>query len=186
MEFEKTFFPGILVIQPDIFVDARGSFQETYHLDRYDQAGVRAGFRQDNISKSLRGVLRGLHFQRPPYNQGKLVSVILGSVFDVAVDMRVGSPTYGGWFGIVLSGENRTQVWIPTGFAHGFLTLSDIAIFSYKCTAGYFPQHEGGIVWNDPGVGIEWPDAGVAPILSDKDSRLPRLAEIDKVFAYNG
>jgi dTDP-4-dehydrorhamnose 3,5-epimerase len=186
MEVEKTFYSGLLVIHPDIFYDERGSFQETYHLDRYDQAGVRAGFRQDNISRSFRGVLRGLHFQRPPYNQGKLVSVVSGAVFDVAVDIREGSPTYGGWFGIFLSEENRTQLWIPSGFAHGFLALSDVAVFSYKCTAGYFPEHQGGIVWNDPSIGIDWPDAGADPILSDKDSHLPRLAEIGKVFTFNG
>lgn len=171
MDVEKTPIDGVLVIHPDVFGDERGFFLESYNRERYAQAGVDALFVQDNLSKSRRGVLRGLHFQTGEYAQGKLVQVIQGKVWDVAVDIRKESKTYGQWFGVELSGENHTQFWIPAGLAHGFVTLEDDTIFSYKCTALYAPEHEGGILWNDPTLNITWPIPAEEILVSEKDRK---------------
>jgi dTDP-4-dehydrorhamnose 3,5-epimerase len=155
-----------------VFADGRGYFFECYSQRDFREAGLDMVFVQDNQSRSVKGVLRGLHFQkRNP--QGKLVRVIEGEVFDVAVDIRPDSPARGKWYGIVLSGEKQNQFYIPPGFAHGFLVLSDTAVFAYKCTEFYYPEDEGGIIWNDPAIGICWPDLGIAYCLSDKDKALP-------------
>ena len=175
MKVEQTAIPGLLVLEPRVFGDSRGFFKETYFARRYAEAGVRGTFVQDNLSKSTRGVLRGLHLQHP-HGQGKLVQVLLGEVFDVAVDVRRGSPTFGKWVGVTLSADNHRQFWIPPGFAHGFCVTSDEALFSYKCTDGYHPECELGVSWCDPEVGIDWPVAD--PSLSDKDLAYPKLSEI--------
>jgi dTDP-4-dehydrorhamnose 3,5-epimerase len=170
----------VLLLEPKLFGDARGWFMESYNERAFEQAtGLKPAFVQDNHSRSARGVLRGLHFQLPPHAQGKLVRVTQGSVFDVAVDLRRGSPTFGRWAGVELSGENHRQFWIPPGFAHGFLVTSDSADFLYKTTDYYAPQAEGAVRWDDPAVGIEWPLhalAGQAPLLSAKDAQAPLLA----------
>ena len=177
MKIVKTNLPGMLHIDPKVFCDARGFFLETYNKERYMQAGFPdVDFIQDNHSRSSKGVLRGLHFQlKNP--QGKLVQVATGSVFDVAVDIRVGSPTFGQWYGAVLSEKNHHQLWIPPKFAHGFCVLSDTADFCYKCTDYFRPEDEGGLLWNDPGVGINWPLK--SPQLSDKDKVYSKLSGID-------
>lgn len=167
--------PDVLVIQPQAANDARGYFVECWRVDKYGALGVTQPFVQDNVSKSARGTLRGLHMQEP-FAQGKLVQVLDGEVFDVAVDVRVGSPTFGKWYGHNLSSVNHTQLFIPTGFAHGFCVLSDTAIVSYKCTELYHPETEIGIAWNDPDLGIDWPVD--SPTLSPKDRSAPRLAAI--------
>lgn len=174
MRVIETTLPEVLLLAPKVFGDQRGFFLETYHEVRYQQAGVAARFVQDNHSRSRRGVLRGLHYQlqRP---QGKLVWVVRGQVFDVAVDIRRGSPTFGRWFSCLLDDQEHRQLYIPPGFAHGFCVLSAEADFMYKCTDYYHPESEQGIAWNDPDLGINWPVLDV--ILSDKDSRYPRLAE---------
>lgn len=175
MNVIKTKLPGVLIIEPPIFGDTRGFFQETWQSKKYEEIGIRETFVQDNLSFSTRGVLRGLHYQQPN-TQGKLVSVIQGEVFDVAVDIRVGSATFGQWIGVYLSGENHRQLWVPPGFAHGFCVLSDFTYFTYKCTDIYTPSAEGGVLWNDPDIGIEWPLKDV--LLSDKDQIYPRLKEV--------
>lgn len=177
MNIIETQLPGVVIIEPDVFGDARGFFMETYSERKYADFGLNKKFVQDNLSFSGKGVLRGLHYQQP-HSQGKLISVIAGEVYDVAVDIRVGSPTFGKWVGIMLSGENKRQVYIPEGFAHGFCVVSDTAYFSYKCTDFYSPQDEGGIIWNDPDIGIKWPLKEV--ILSAKDEKYPRLKDIAK------
>jgi dTDP-4-dehydrorhamnose 3,5-epimerase len=156
MEVIKTAIDGALIIQPKVFGDDRGFFMETYSRKRYEEAGIPGDFVQDNLSFSRQGVLRGLHFQSPNA-QGKLVSVPMGEVFDVAVDIRKDSATFGKWVGVHLSGENKHQFWVPPGLAHGFLVLSETAMFSYKCTEYYSPKDEHTILWNDPDIGIEWP-----------------------------
>jgi dTDP-4-dehydrorhamnose 3,5-epimerase len=156
MDTLKTNINGPLIIEPKVFGDDRGFFLETYSQKRYQETGITGNFVQDNLSMSRRGVLRGLHFQ-DPNAQGKLVSCPFGEVFDVAVDIRKSSPTFGKWVGVHLSGDNKRQFWIPPGFAHGFLVLSETALFSYKCTAYYSPQDEKTILWNDPEIGINWP-----------------------------
>jgi dTDP-4-dehydrorhamnose 3,5-epimerase len=176
---------GLYVIQPKVFGDARGYFFETYSERDFHEAGIEARFVQDNQSKSTRGVLRGLHFQKT-HPQGKLVRVIDGEVFDVAVDLRSGSPTFGRWEGVMLSGELQNQFFVPPGFAHGFLVLSDTAVFAYKCTDFYHPEDEGGIRWDDPTIGIAWPDAGIEPKLSDKDSKLPLFDPKVQYFSEKG
>jgi dTDP-4-dehydrorhamnose 3,5-epimerase len=163
---------GLYEIQPKVFEDERGYFFESYSEKDFHAAGLAMAFVQDNQSRSTRGVLRGLHFQRD-YPQGKLVRAIEGEVFDVAADLRSGSPTRGKWHGIVLSGEKQNQFYIPEGFAHGFLVLSETAVFAYKCTEFYHPEDEGGVIWNDQAIGIRWPDLGMEYMLSDKDKRLP-------------
>lgn len=160
---------GLCVIEPTVFKDERGYFMETYNENDFKEAGLDMEFVQDNQSMSVRGVLRGLHFQKQ-YPQGKLVRVVRGKVFDVAVDLRKGSPTYKKWYGVELSDENKKQFYIPEGFAHGFLVLSDEAEFLYKCTDFYHPGDEGGIMWNDPEIGIDWPlEDGVGLVISEKD-----------------
>ncbi len=167
--------PGVLLFEPDAFEDSRGFFQETWNHARYAAAGLKARFVQDSLSFSRNGVLRGLHLQNPNA-QGKLVSVLSGEVFDAVADVRRGSPSFGRWFGCVLSAQNQLQMWIPPGFAHGFCVLSQSALFHYKCTRLYDPRSEIGIRWNDPAIGIPWPIK--RPILSKKDRALPLLAEI--------
>ncbi len=168
---------GIKVITPTVFGDARGYFMETYNKNDFVQAGIDREFVQDNQSASKKGVLRGLHFQKN-FPQAKLVRCINGEVFDVAVDLRKDSATFGKWFGVVLSAENKKQFYIPEGFAHGFLVLSDYAEFAYKCTDFYHPEDEGGLIWNDPDIGIEWPlQEGVELNLSDKDTKWRGIRE---------
>jgi len=171
---------GLLIIEPKVFGDHRGYFYEVYQQNRYAEYGI-PPFVQDNISRSKRNILRGLHFQFP-HAQGKLVWVTRGSVWDVSVDIRVGSPTFGKWFGMTLSDENHTQLYIPPGFAHGFCVLSDEVDFHYKCTEYYFPDAERGIIWNDAQLNIQWPITN--PILSAKDLTLPSFYEIanEKLF----
>lgn len=174
--------PEILLIEPKIFGDQRGFFVETWQAQRYEQAGIPGPFVQDNLSRSAKGTLRGLHFQEP-FGQGKLVSVLSGSVLDVVVDVRRGSPSFGQWVAQELNAETRAQLWVPPGFAHGFCVLSDSADFYYKVTAPYHPETERAIAWNDPALGIDWPVA--APILSDRDRQALPLdqAEILPVWA---
>jgi len=175
MQVTQTALEGVLIIEPKEHSDARGSFYEVYVKRKYEEHGILADFVQDNHSVSKKGVLRGLHFQLNPA-QTKLVRVARGEVFDVAVDLRQDSSTFGHWVGERLSGTNRKQLYIPIGFAHGFCVLSDTAEFLYKCSDYYSPCGEGGIVWNDPDIGIDWPVRD--PILSEKDKKLPRLSEI--------
>jgi len=175
MQVNKTKLAGVLIIQPKIFGDSRGFFEETWNKARYEAIGIKGEFVQDNLSYSTKGVLRGLHYQYP-HSQGKLLSVAKGEVFDVAVDIRVGSPTFGQWEGVLLSGENHRQLWIPAGFAHGFCVTSDTVYFTYKCTDVFTPEAEGGVLWNDPDIGIEWPLGDVG--LSDKDKIYSRLQDI--------
>lgn len=167
---------GLCIIEPAVHGDARGFFMETYNQRDMEDAGLDMVFVQDNQSSSVKGVLRGLHFQKE-HPQGKLVRVIKGNVFDVVVDLRTDSHTYGKWFGIELSEENKKQFYIPEGFAHGFLVLSDVAEFCYKCTDFYHPNDEGGIAWNDPTLGIEWPKLEVEYLLSEKDQHWTGLGE---------
>ena len=162
---------GLYIIEPSVFGDERGYFMETYNQNDFKEAGLSMVFVQDNQSMSVKGVLRGLHYQKQ-YPQGKLVRVVRGSVFDVAVDLRSGSKTYGKWFGVELTAENKKQFYIPEGFAHGFLVLSDEAEFCYKCTDFYRPGDEGGMAWNDAKIGIEWPiEDGMKLIISEKDQK---------------
>jgi dTDP-4-dehydrorhamnose 3,5-epimerase len=170
--FEPCPIEGLYEIQPGVFGDERGYFFETWSERDFAAAGLEPRFVQDNQSRSVRGVLRGLHFQKT-HPQGKLVRAISGEVFDVAVDIRPGSPSRGKWHAVILSGEKQNQFWIPEGFAHGFLVLSEFAVFAYKCTDFYHPEDEGGILWNDPATGIVWPDLGMEYLLSDKDKKLP-------------
>ena len=177
IKFFDTALPGVVIVEPDIFRDERGYFMETYHQRRYAEGGIDCLFVQDNHSHSRRGALRGLHYQLK-HSQTKLIYVSMGEIFDVAVDIRRGSPTFGKWVGAHLTGENGRQIYIPVGFAHGFCTLSETADVIYKCTDFYTPNDEHGILWSDPGIGIEWPDKN--PLLSNKDSRNPRLFDIPK------
>jgi dTDP-4-dehydrorhamnose 3,5-epimerase len=173
----ETDIPGVIILEPKVFGDARGFFMETFSAKRYQEAGIVGQFVQDNISFSQRGVLRGLHFQNPN-SQGKLVEVFVGEVFDVAVDIRLGSPTFGKWVGAVLSADNHRQFFVPAGFAHGFCVLSETALFHYKCTDYYNPAAEGGISWNDADIAIDWPILN--PQLSAKDAAYGRLKEFPK------
>jgi len=177
LKVTETKLSGVLLIEPDVYGDNRGYFLETWNAARYREYGLPEKFVQDNLSFSHRGVLRGLHFQNPN-PQGKLVYVIQGEVFDVAVDIRPGSPTFGQWLGAILSSDNKRQLYIPEGFAHGFCVLSDTALFAYKCTDFYNPQAEGGIIWNDPDIGIAWPVS--EPIISGKDKANLRLRDIPR------
>ena len=178
--FTGTDIEGVYIVDTKVFGDERGYFTETYKKTDFDEAGLKYEFVQDNQSRSKRGVLRGLHFQKE-FPQAKLVRVIEGEVFDVAVDLRKGSPTYGTWAGIVLSEENHKQFMIPRGFAHGFLVLSEYATFCYKCDEVYHPEDEGGIIWNDPDIGIEWPfTEGIQ--LSEKDTKHPLLKDCGVEF----
>jgi dTDP-4-dehydrorhamnose 3,5-epimerase len=179
MKAVATALPEVLILEPKVFGDERGFFLESFNQEAFDAAvGYHVSFVQDNHSRSARGVLRGLHYQLPPHAQGKLVRVTSGHVFDVAVDLRLDSPRFGQWVGVELSAENHRQCWIPPGFAHGFLVLSDSADFLYKTTDYYAPQAEGSVRWDDPSIGIAWPDAGSKPILSAKDQAAPTLREV--------
>ncbi len=182
MKVIPTQHPDVKLIEPDVFADQRGFFIETYHSEKYRAQGLSDTFVQDNHSRSTRGVLRGLHYQLE-HPQGKLVHVVTGEVFDVCVDIRTGSPYFGTWAGVLLSGENQRQVYIPPGFAHGFCVLSAQADFLYKCTDHYAPGDEYGIIWNDPQIAIEWPQLDY--IISEKDTRLPRLQDSDKLPVYS-
>lgn len=174
---------GIILVEPRVFKDSRGSFMETYKYSDFVQAGIKEYLLQDNYSWSLKGVLRGLHYQKNPHAQGKLVLCVKGSIFDVAVDIRKGSPSYGKWVGIELCDENKRMLYIPPGFAHGFLALSESAGVLYKCTMEYSPESDRGIIWNDPDINIQWPLRN--PILSEKDSRHPLLKDADNNFEYD-
>jgi dTDP-4-dehydrorhamnose 3,5-epimerase len=176
MKVQETELPGVLLVEPDRFGDARGFFQEIWHEERYREAGIPGPFVQDNMSLSAHGVLRGLHFQNPN-GQGKLVYVLQGEVFDVAVDIRAGSPTFGKWVGYSLSADNGRQFYVPSGFAHGFCVTSESALFAYKCTDFYNHRTEGAVRWDDPAIGIDWPIAD--PAVSAKDAEAPLLAEVD-------
>ncbi|MBZ0223704.1 MAG: dTDP-4-dehydrorhamnose 3,5-epimerase [Dokdonella sp.] len=175
MKIIKTPLPGCLVIEPAVHGDARGFFYESFHAEKFAQLGLDLKFVQANVSRSAQGVLRGLHYQWP-HPQGKLVSVLEGEVYDVAVDIRVGSPTFGQWAAAVLSAQNKRHFWIPEGFAHGFAVLSEQATFVYQCTALYDRDADAGIRWNDAQIGVDWPLA--QPSLSDKDQRAPFLADV--------
>ncbi len=175
MDVLPTRLPGVVVVQPRVFGDDRGFFQEIYHSDRYEQHGLPAAMVQDNLSRSRKGVLRGLHYQHPR-PQGKLVYVLEGAIWDVAVDIRTGSPTRGQWVGECLSAENHRQLYIPEGFAHGFVVLSDTALVAYKCTEKYYPEFDAGIRFDDPALAIEWPVD--TPLLSGKDAAAPLLADV--------
>lgn len=177
MEFEKTNIEGVVLIKPNVFGDNRGYFYESYRADEFKSAGIDFNFVQDNQSMSKKGILRGLHFQAPPYDQGKLVRVIKGAVVDVVVDIRADSPTYGQSYAVELNEDNKYLLWVPPGFAHGFVTLKDDTIFSYKCTNYYNRDSEGAIRWNSPELNIDW---GIdEPILSEKD----QLADLFKDFS---
>ena len=176
MRVEKTKLDGVVVVEPRVFEDERGFFYESWSGARYGEHGLSASFVQDNVSRSRRGTLRGLHLQSPPQGQGKLVFVLEGEVFDVAVDVRVGSPTFGQWVGQTLSAQNRRQMYVPPGFAHGFCVLSEHALFAYKCTAYYAPAAEISVLWNDPEIGVDWPID--APVLSKRDAAGIPLREV--------
>ena len=178
MRVLPTALPGVMIIEPRVFGDSRGYFVETFQVERYaSAAGITQPFVQDNQSRSIRGVLRGLHAQRK-HPQGKLVRVSMGSVFDVAVDIDPSSPTFAQWVGVELTDQNQRQMWIPPGYAHGFVVLSEVADFQYKCTDFYAAEDEIGVVWNDPELAIDWPIK--APVVSDKDTRLPLLGELHR------
>ncbi len=177
MEVIESSLPGVLIIKPKVFGDERGYFVESYHYTRYQQAGIPGPFVQDNLSFSKKGTLRGLHLQHP-HGQGKLVSVLQGEVFDVAVDVRPGSPHFGQWVGITLSEQNKHQLYVPAGFAHGFCVTSDEALFTYKCSELYHPENEMSVLWNDSDIGITWPSEH--PQLSEKDRQALPLNKIDQ------
>ena len=182
--FQPTPLHGVVLVESRIFPDDRGHFREGFKASEFAAAGLPTEFLQDNTSRSKRGVIRGLHFQTDPRAQGKLVSVTAGSVFDVAVDLRHGSPTFGEWFGSELSEANGRLLWIPAGFAHGFSVLSESADLVYKCTDEFSAAHDGGIAWNDPQFAVDWMVS--APIISDKDARLPLFANSDPGFVFSG
>lgn len=181
-DFIETDIPAVILIRPKIFSDARGLFVEMYKHSDFVKAGITDDFVQDNLSRSRKGTLRGLHYQTNPGAQAKLVRCSKGRIFDVAVDIRKGSPYYGSWVGVDLSEEDYSMLYIPRGFAHGFVALSDHAEVIYKCSSEYSPAHDRGIIWNDPDIGIEWPLR--EPILSEKDMRHPNLKDADNNFTY--
>lgn len=183
-EFRPAPIEGLIVVQPRMFGDERGFFMESYKRSEFEAAGVSVDFRQDNHSRSGRGVLRGLHYQLPPHGQGKLVRVTRGRAWDVAVDIRQGSPSFGQWYGLELNAENRTMFWIPEGFAHGFVALEDDTEFLYKTTGEYDQPSEGGIRYDDPQLAIDWPLPAAELKVSDKDLVLPGLAECRNTFVY--
>jgi len=187
LDIEETALPGVLILTPRRFGDARGFFAESWNKARMEDAGLHYDFVQDNHSVSARvGTLRGLHFQAPPDAQDKLVRCGRGCLYDVAVDIRVGSPTYGKWVGVELSYENGRQLLVPAGFLHGFVTRAPDTEIVYKCTDYYAPHSDGAVIWNDPEIGIDWGLEGTAPILSDKDAAAPVLAGLGPVFEYEG
>lgn len=182
MDVIETLLPGVLLLQPKVYADTRGFFMETYHLQRFREIGIDLPFVQDNHSRSARGVLRGLHYQEP-HAQGKLVRCSGGALFDVVVDVRVGSPQFGKWAAVELNEENKQMLWVPPGFAHGFLAMTEGADLIYKCTAFYHPESDRSVLWNDPDLGIEWPIA--APQLSPKDAAAPRLKDAKVLPRYS-
>lgn len=185
-QFTKTGIEGLVVVEPKVFGDNRGYFMETYNYNDFKAAGLDMVFVQDNQSKSKKGVLRGLHFQKKN-PQGKLVRVVSGEVYDVAVDLRRGSDTYGKWYGVLLSAENKKQFYVPEGFAHGFVVMSETAEFVYKCTRFYDPSDEGGLMWNDPEIGIDWPVPENAELLlSEKDQHPQPLKDFESPFTMEG
>ena len=185
-QFTKTGIEGLVVVEPKVFGDNRGYFMETYNYNDFKAAGLGMVFVQDNQSKSKKGVLRGLHFQKKN-PQGKLVRVVSGEVYDVAVDLRKGSDTYGKWYGVLLSAENKKQFYVPEGFAHGFVVMSETAEFVYKCTRFYDPSDEGGLMWNDPEIGIDWPVPENAELLlSEKDQHHQPLKDFESPFTMEG
>ncbi len=178
MKVIETAIPGVLILEPKVFGDDRGFFLETWQARRYEELGIPARMVQDNLAYSRQQVLRGLHLQHP-HGQGKLVQVLRGEVFDVAVDLRRGSPWFGRWVGVLLSGENKRQFWVPEGFGHGYYVTGEEALFSYKCTEFYHPEAEFSVAWNDPQINIQWPLTGT-PVLSPKDAAALPLAEIEE------
>jgi len=183
-EFQRLEIPEIVLIKPKVFGDERGFFMETFKRSDFERFGIREEWVQDNHSRSKKGVLRGLHYQLNPKAQAKLVRVVKGAVFDVAVDIRKGSPTYGKWVSVILSEENKYMIYIPKGFAHGACTLADDTEIIYKVSDFYSPEHEAGIIWNDPSLNIDWPVK--RPILSERDSKWPTLKRADNNFSYLG
>ena len=183
MEIIETKIKDLIIIKPDVFLDERGYFFEAYNKERFAALGLNLNFVQDNESKSMKGVLRGLHFQKEPYAQGKLVRVVKGAVMDVAVDIRKGSPTFGQWESVVLTEDNKFMYWIPEGFAHGFVCLEDDSVFTYKCTNVYNKASEGSIRWNDPDLNINWNIEN--PILSEKDKVSPMFREFCDGLSHN-
>ena len=184
MKIIETELRGVYILEPNIFKDSRGYFFESYNKNTFDREVAPITFVQDNESFSTKGVVRGLHFQYPPYTQSKLVRVIKGTVLDVAVDIRIGSPTFGKYVSVVLSGENKLQFFVPKGFAHGFAVLSDEVLFQYKCDSFYEPSSEGGILWSDPNLHIDWCIPAEQIILSDKDKVNPLLKNFESPFTY--
>lgn len=181
MEIIKTSIPDLVIIKPAVFKDERGYFFESYNREKFRSQGIDKNFVQDNESKSMKGVLRGLHFQKPPYSQGKLVRVMKGAVLDVAVDLRKDSPSYGKWASIELTEDNKFMYWVPPGFAHGFKTLEDHTVFFYKCTNMYHPESEGSIRWDDPALNIDWGNTD-SLILSEKDKSAPLFEDFVSPF----
>ena len=185
MQIKETILPGVMLITPRRFGDHRGFFAETYNSGAFKDEGIDVTFVQDNHSLSqAKRTVRGLHFQGPPHAQAKLVRCGRGALFDVAVDIRRGSPTYGNWVGFELSFENGKQLLIPAGFAHGFMTLTEDTEIAYKCSDFYAPETEGALVWNDPDIGIDWPLQGITPVLSGKDAEAPKLADLQSPFTW--
>jgi len=184
MKVTETHIPGLVVIEPYIFEDSRGYFFESYQKSRYQEHGLNASFVQDNESRSVGGVVRGLHYQLEPFSQAKLVRVIEGRVFDVAVDLRQGSPSFGKWFGLELAGEDKKQMYIPRGFAHGFAVLSENAVFTYKCDNVYNREAERSVNINDPFLNIDWRLGSVNPVVSEKDMRAPEFEKAEMNFIY--
>jgi dTDP-4-dehydrorhamnose 3,5-epimerase len=181
--FQPLAIPEVILVEPEKNGDARGFFMETYQYEIFADNGITPRFLQDNHSRSTKGVLRGLHYQKDPFAQGKLVKVVIGEIFDVAVDIRRGSPTFGQWVGERLSAENGRLLYVPPGFAHGFCVLSKTADLIYKTTGYYHPESEKGIIWNDPQIGVEWPVSD--PLLSARDQKLPTLEQADFNFVYS-
>ena len=184
MKVIETAIEGVVILEPQVFGDSRGYFFESFSLRVFEELVGKVNFVQDNESKSSYGVVRGLHYQLPPYTQAKLVRVVKGQVLDVAVDLRKGSKTFGKHVAVELSEENKRQFFVPRGFAHGFAVLSEEAVFQYKCDNFYAPESEGALVWNDPDLGIDWRIPAAEVILSEKDKRHPRLKEVDWLFDY--
>lgn len=183
-EFTSLAIPDVVMVKPRVFKDDRGFFLETYKHADFAKAGICEVFVQDNYSQSSRNVLRGLHYQKNPFAQGKLVSCLKGAIYDVGVDIRKGSPFYREWVGLELSETNSLMIYVPPGFAHGFLVLTESAEVAYKCTKEYSPEHDRGIIWNDRDISIEWPN--IEPVLSRKDAMHPRLRDADNNFEYEG
>ena len=181
-QFVETPIDGLIIVKPRVFADDRGFFMESYKASEFSASGISEQFVQDNHSRSQKNVIRGIHFQRRPHQQGKLVRCISGAVWDVAVDLRKGSSTYGTWYGMELSETNKTMLYLPPGFGHGFAVLSKTAEFVYKVTSEYAPQSDGGIMWNDPSIDIKWPVDPADAVVSEKDSRLPKLESLEDPY----